>query len=169
MRFEWKLFLFAALILSWCSNSAHASTKPVFKIGISEGWAFSLEEKPVFFPGSTRVAFAIIFPVADGISVAVKPRLKIGHADFKPQPGIILGAGFKITDRLTWLVGILYEPNIDYDTGEMKHLISPGTGPSMKITNEISIDSSLAIGVNVADGVWSLAIVPIEISFKLPW
>ncbi len=156
------------LLATLCSTSTTHAASPIFKITVSEGWALTLEKDPKLLPGSARVALAIIIPLGDGISIAVKPRIRIPHTEFAPQPGLIIGMGFRITDSLTWLVGVLYEPLINYDDGTMRHLISPGTGPSIAITDGISISASVAAGCTAADGVCSFAFTPVEIAFTLP-
>lgn len=160
-----KLIILAlSLVVLGLVSTAQAAS---LSLSLSEGWALTLEKKPVFFPGSTRIALAVVFPVADGVSFTVKPRLRIGHDAFKPQPGLILGVGLKVSDTMTWLVGVLYEPVIDYNTGEMKHLVSPGTGPCFKLSKTISFSPSIAVGINAVGGTWSMAIVPVEFVFKL--
>jgi len=155
------------LISLFCYLKSCEAKATSISIAVAEGWPIAVSDSGEFthLSSNTRLAIMIGIPLTEKITFVVKPRIVLKQTNFKPQPGLILGTSFKLTDGLGWAVGILYQCFPPYDD-KTRHLLSLGTGPVVRLTDSVSYTPSVA-GGRFINGSWSLAVVPIEFSFQL--
>jgi len=158
------LFCIVVALLIPCAAKAKVSVS----ITAAEGWPvlFADSGDAKHLASTTRIGVAVGIPVADGMTLVIKPRVILGHGELKPQPGLILGLGFKISDRLSWSVGALYQMILPYGSGKVRHTCTLGTGPVVKLSDHISYLPSVFAGRSFDQG-WVAGVVPIELAFRV--
>lgn len=154
--------VFAVLLLFATAAFAEENSPAIPKVTVSTAEGYLVLFKDGITPGSasTRFGLGLSWVVAPKTSVSVTFGINTSNTEFKPLPRVILGVGYALTDRVSAVVGLLYQFCYGYGGKPHNHLFGGSLGVRLKVGNGFSLGFDAGPAKTIEAGSWSFLFQP---------